>query len=76
MSDVTTSAEPTRTGQLAWEYCKVRLPLQVLKSAAGFYIGTYDDEGPCSRESVEYFRTRDAADAALKANTFTQRDEP
>jgi hypothetical protein len=30
----------------------------VLRSAAGHYIGTADDDGPVSRESVEYFPTR------------------
>lgn len=31
----------TQIGYLAKLYCKVELPLQVLKSAAGFYIGTF-----------------------------------
>lgn len=40
------------------------LPLTVLKSAAGWYLGTYSAEnGPNSRES-EYFRTRELAEAA------------
>ena len=76
MSNVATPVIKTRTGELAWKYCKVRLPLQVCQSAAGFYIGTYGEDGPCSRESVEYYRKREQAETALKDDTFTQRDEP
>jgi len=49
------SAASVRSGALALAYTGKRLPLQVLRSAAGHYIGTHDDEGPVSRESVEYF---------------------
>lgn len=64
-------------GLLALEHCKKRLPLQVLKSNAGFYIGTFDsEEGPCSRESVEYFRTREQAQMALNDSTWTQKLTP
>lgn len=62
-------------GQLAMEYSGVRLPLQVLRSAAGYYIGTYDN-GPVSRESVEYFRTQEAAERAQANATWTQRQYP
>lgn len=41
------------------------LPLRVLESANGFYIGTADDEGPVSRESVEYWPDKSAAETAL-----------
>jgi len=52
--------------------------LQVLKSAAGFYIGTMykEPEGyevPGTRDSQEYFSTRELAEAALGASAFTQR---
>lgn len=54
-----------------------QLPIRVLKSAAGFYIGTcLDYEGPVSRESVEYWPTQSAAIAALQDNTWTQRSHP
>lgn len=54
-----------------------QLQLQVCKSAAGFYLGTYDEEGsPFSRESVEYWGKRDRAEHALAANRWTQRREP
>ena len=47
------SATAVRSGALALAWTGKRLPLQVLRSAAGHYIGTQDDEGPVSRESVE-----------------------
>lgn len=54
-----------------------RLPLEVCRSAAGFYIGTLDAEGlPCSRESVEYWRRAEIAQSALKHRAWTQRLEP
>jgi hypothetical protein len=60
-------------GKLALSVCHVELPLQVLKSQAGFYIGTFDEEGPCSRESFEYFPTKEAAFAALETGEWTQK---
>jgi hypothetical protein len=60
-------------GILAQQELGVRLPLQVLEGASGFYVGTADDEGPCSRESVEYWPSRDAAEMALQHGDFTQR---
>ena len=44
-----------KNGVLAKQYLDVSLPLQVLQSNAGFYLGTADDDGPCSRESVEFW---------------------
>ena len=55
----------------------VELPLQVLQSAAGFYLGTVDPaEGPYSRESREYWSEQDKADLALRSGNWTQRDHP
>lgn len=54
----------------------MRLSLQVLKSGAGHYIGTADETGPVSRESEEYWATREEADAALAAGRWTQRNWP
>ena len=66
-----------QVGKLAEEYAGRRLPLQVLKSAAGFYIGTFDvDDGPISRESIEYFATYELATQALILNTWTQKEHP
>ena len=69
MSDNTSSP----VGFLALTYSGKSLHLQVLKSAAGFYIGTADEDGPCSRESTEYFETREAALEALASENWTQR---
>lgn len=66
----------SKIGKLALEYCNKRLPLQVLRSNAGYYIGTASDEGPCSRESVEYFRKEGDATDALANGTWNQRDNP
>lgn len=49
--------------------CKLKLELQVLSSAAGFYIGTYCNCGPYSRESG-YYRSFDEAERALKSGQF------
>lgn len=49
------------------------LPLQVCFSRAGYYLGTQDELGPVSRESIEYWPTRTAADEALSTGHWTQR---
>lgn len=64
-----------QTGHLAKQIGK-DLPLEVLESARGFYIGTRDEEGPCTRESEEYWRGRAGAEAALSepsGRLWTQR---
>jgi len=66
-----------KTGQLARE-AGLRLPLQVLQSAAGYYLGTADEEGPVSRESVEYWPTEAQAQTALagiEGTDWTQRTQ-
>ncbi len=63
-------------GKLAKAICGVDLPVTVLQSAAGFYLGTEDGGVPVSRESAEYFVTRDRAEAALASGVFTQRMNP
>lgn len=50
------------------------LPLQVLQSAAGYYIGTCDQGGPVSRESMEYFPDADTASQSLTRGLWTQRE--
>lgn len=62
-----------RMGKMALQ-AGYRLPLQVLRSNAGFYIGTADEEGPCSRESLEYFPTEHQAAQALASSGWTQRE--
>lgn len=75
---MSSQATPQRqlNGKLALEYGNNLLPLRVLQSAAGFYLGTMGPEGPYSRESMEYFPTREIADAALASGDWTQREEP
>ena len=70
---------PTRRveyGLLAEQYCDVHLPLQVLRSGAGYYIGTFDGEGPCSRESIGYWPTYEQADKALRDREWVQKPNP
>lgn len=62
--------------------CGRELPIEVLKSAAGFYLGTfvhnddYDSGGPFSRESMEYWPTRELAQEALDTGDWTQKPSP
>lgn len=71
-------ARAASIGYLARAYTGTgtRLPLQVLLSAAAYYIGTADREGPVSRESVEYFRSQQVADLALATGRWQQRTHP
>lgn len=62
-------------GKLAQEY-GYELPLKVMRSPAGFYLGTSQDGMPMSRESVEYFQSQGAADEALATGKWTQRQTP
>ncbi len=62
-------------GVIAFTLCGTRRPVEILRSAAGFYIGTTTDEGlPLSRESVEYWDHEDRALTALEDGTWTQRE--
>ncbi len=56
--------------------CKQGLEVQVLHSAAGYYIGTVDEEDgfPNCRLSVEYYKTRELAQSALDNRTFIERE--
>jgi hypothetical protein len=51
--------------------CITELQNQVLRSAAGFYIGTWCECGPYSRESG-YYRTEREAQRALDDGTFVR----
>ncbi len=62
-------------GQLALTIGRA-LPLRVLGWGKNFFIGTADEEGPCSRESVEYWADKGQAEAALANRRWTQRREP
>ena len=66
----------TKYGVLA-KKAGYKLPLQVLNSYAGWYIGTFSLQlGPVSRESVEYWRTEDEAEKAMESGDWTQRPNP
>lgn len=49
--------------------CGLTPPLEVHRSPAGYYIGTYCECGPYSRES-DYYKTRKDAEDALKSGIF------
>jgi hypothetical protein len=50
--------------------CDSDLPLKVLHSAAGYYIGTFCDNcGPYSRES-DYYKSREEAQRQLDSGVF------
>lgn len=67
---------PIVPGRLALAAGQV-FPLEVCRSRAGYYLGTRDPEGlPFSRESVEYWPTAAAAEAARAASAWTQRLAP
>jgi hypothetical protein len=75
--ELTLHFDPTTHGLLAKRYCNLDLPLQVLESGAGYYIGTWSDEdGPVSRESQEYYKNHAEAENALKMVNWTQRVRP
>jgi hypothetical protein len=71
-----TSNTPASVGKLALEFCKKSLPLEVMKSATGYYIGTSDEGMPCSRESNEYYRTEALALKAFEGSCWTQKSNP
>ena len=74
--EIIMTATTKRIGHLAKTICNKELELQVCKSQRGFYIGTYSDEGPCSRESNEYYPAQAKADAALENGSWTQKVSP
>lgn len=53
--------------------CVCGREVQVLRSGAGWYIGTADEEGPYCRCSVEYYRTEAEAEQELAQMCFTER---
>ena len=55
--------------------CVNGFELQVLKSPAGYYIGTLTEEGlPGCRVSVIYYKKKEDADRALADSSYTVRD--
>lgn len=75
---MTSLLNPSQTdaGQLAYRELGLILPVQVVRSAAGYYLGTSnEDDFPVSRESVEYFKTQEQAEQALASGNWTQRND-
>lgn len=65
---------PPQLGQLAMS-AGFHLPLLPLCANGLWYLGTFSEEdGPMTRESVEYFLTKDAAQAALQSGDWSQRE--
>ncbi|MJZ42591.1 hypothetical protein DS487_17140 [Salmonella enterica subsp. enterica] len=69
------TSSSSSTGLLAAKFAGLSLPLRVLRSGTGFYIGTANEMGPVSRESVEYFATAELAERALRQGTWSQREQ-
>jgi hypothetical protein len=74
-ADQSEAEQPSRRrlGALA-QRCRRELDLDVYYSGAGFYLGTYTEDGPYTRESQEYWRTREQAQRALESGQWTQRN--
>ena len=71
-----TSCNPKR-GVLATRFGNANAQLTVLKSAAGYYIGTLCESGlPFTRESSRYWSSRQEAEAALKTGHWPQKHVP
>lgn len=68
----TTEVTEQQFGMMAEQYGE-KLPLEVYRSQAGFYLGTYSERGPFTRESVEYWRKKEQAEKALATGNWTQR---
>ena len=54
--------------------CGFHLPIQVMESAVGFYLGTTDFGIPLSRESNEYWTSEEDAKKALQSGNWTQKE--
>ena len=76
MSDVKLSVINTNVkGVLAARF-GYDLPIRVLSSRAGYYIGTFSEtHGPVSRES-QYFDKQIDAEKALRNQSWIQRKHP
>jgi hypothetical protein len=77
--NITSMEKDVQRGFLAKDFGGQDYPLQVCESAAGYYLGTRMPNGePYSRESAEYWRTREEAETALRSRPpcWIQRPEP
>ena len=67
------NSKMVQVGVTAMEYRGLQQPIQVLKSAAGFYLGTSENGLPATRVSYEYWRTIAEAEHALESGNWTRR---
>lgn len=58
-------------GAISFAHDKAFYALAVLESAAGYFIGTWNDGGP-QRESEQYFKSKDLAKHALDTGNWSQ----
>ena len=61
-----------KIGRFAYDVLRVQLECHVMQIGNGYYIGTFDESGPVSRESVETYTTFEAVNDALTNDTYTQ----
>ena len=55
----------------------MELDLMVCRSGGGYYIGVTTDDGePLSRDSQEYYKTKQQTEEALTTGNWTQRLHP
>ena len=77
MSDVKLSVINTNVKGVLASRAGFDLPIRVLSSNAGYYIGTFSEtHGPVSRESQQYYPTQQLAEEAFRKGTWTQRRHP
>lgn len=77
MSDVKLSVINTNVKGVLAARAGFDLPIRVLSSRAGYYIGTFSEtHGVVSRESREYYPTQQLAEEAFRKGTWTQRLNP
>ncbi len=68
------SGEAARTcGVLAKKLSNLELPLDICYNTRGFYIGTYCDGLPYTRESEEFWPRRELVAEAMQTGDWTQR---
>ena len=77
MSDVNFSIINTDVKGVLATRAGFDLPIRVLSSCAGYYIGTFSDTlGHVSQESQQYYPTQQLAEEAFRKGTWTQRRYP
>ena len=67
------SKPKTKYGYLVKKFEGLKLPLEILSSPYGWYIGTRKDGSPYTQESAELYSTAKAAERAFRTGQWTQR---